>query len=219
MSNSEERELIDKISRIMPCWQYGRSSSGSGGKTRHRPEQTVVTFVILTVAFTSVFWYIVARTPLVAENAGILTSSILAAMWCPAAAAIVTRLIWQRNLAGFGFKIGAIRWWLVGILLPLAVGAVMFGSAWITGIAPFNTEKLTILLSVAARLIILFGIASNVFGAAGEEIGCRLVPEVCPVLNIHSTRAHIRCESGPPGTSRSCSSARTTGPVRYGTRS
>ena len=56
----------------------------------------------------------------------------------------------------------------------------MFGFAWVTGIAPFNTDKMPILFSVAGLLAILFGIAYNVFAAAREEIGWRglLVPEL-----------------------------------------
>jgi hypothetical protein len=56
------------------------------------PRITVLTFVILTFLFSSVFWYLTAIVPPLPENATSLTIYTIAVMWCPAVAAIVTRL-------------------------------------------------------------------------------------------------------------------------------
>ena len=150
------------------------------------PKKTVVTFLILTVFFSGIFWYLTATTPLVKENAGILTLYAVGAMWGPTAAAIATRLIWQRNLAGSGLRMGDPKWLAVGILLPIAAGLIMFGSAWITGIAPFSKEGAAGVFALAFLPAFLFAIAFNLFAAAGEEFGWRgfLVPELARCMGF-----------------------------------
>jgi CAAX protease family protein len=141
---------------------------------------TVITFVILTFLFSSVFWYLTSQTPLVKENLTILMLFAVGAMWGPALAAIATRLIFQRNLRSFGFGPGKPVWIAVGMLLPVVVGLIMFGIAWTTGIAPFSTDNTAVIFSVTFIPAFLFAIAFNCFAAAGEEIGWRgfLVPEL-----------------------------------------
>jgi membrane protease YdiL (CAAX protease family) len=144
------------------------------------PRITVLTFVILTFLFSSVFWYLTATTPPVAENATLLLISTVGAMWCPALAAIVTRLYFQRNLRGFGVYPGEPKWLLVSMLLPVAVGLFMFGTAWITGIAPFSDAGAAKVFSLGFAPVFLYLLAFNCFAAAGEELGWRgfLVPEL-----------------------------------------
>lgn len=150
------------------------------------PKKTVVTFLILTVFFSGIFWYLTATTPLVKENAGILTLYAVGAMWGPTVAAIATRLIWQRNLAGFGLRMGDPKWLAVGVLLPIVAGLIMFGSAWITGIAPFSTEGAAGVFALSFLPAFLFAIAFNLFAAAGEEFGWRgfLVPELARFMGF-----------------------------------
>lgn len=144
------------------------------------PRITVLTYVLLTFVFSSVFWYLTSATPLVAANAAVLMTYAVAAMWCPAAAAVVTRLLFQRNLKGFGFGWGKTRLQLLGMLLPIGAGFFMFGSAWLSGVAPFNTEKAATVFSLSFIPVFLFGIIFNLFAASGEELGWRgfLVPEL-----------------------------------------
>jgi membrane protease YdiL (CAAX protease family) len=144
------------------------------------PRITVLTFVILTFLFSSVFWYLIATTAPVAENATRLLVYTIANMWCPALAAIVTRLYFQRNLKGFGLYPGEPKWLLLSMLLPVAVGLAMFGTAWVAGIAPFSTAGAARVFSVTFIPLFLYLILFNCFAAAGEEIGWRgfLVPEL-----------------------------------------
>jgi uncharacterized protein len=144
------------------------------------PKITVLTFVILTFAFSSVFWYLTAVTPLVAANGSMLLVYTVGSMWGPALAAVATRLIFQRNLKGFGLRAGKPVWLAAGILLPIAAGLLMFGSAWLSGIAPFNTDKAAIVFSLSFVPVFLYAIVFNLFAAAGEEFGWRgfLVPEL-----------------------------------------
>ncbi|AGB02591.1 CPBP family intramembrane glutamic endopeptidase [Methanoregula formicica] len=141
---------------------------------------TVLTFVVLTFAFSSVFWYLTAITPPVPENRNLLLVCTIGVMWCPALAAVITRLWFQRNLKGFGIRPGKPVWILTGVLLPVAAGLIMFGLAWISNIAPFNSENAAIVFSLAFIPASLYAIAFNLFAAAGEEFGWRgfLVPEL-----------------------------------------
>lgn len=156
---------------------YGRPTS---------PGIMVLSFLILTFSFSSIYWYHIALLPAVPANATLLLLFTLAAMWCPAMAAIITRLFYQRNLKGFGFGVGKPTWLVVGFLLPVAVGLLMFGTAWLFGIAPFNTGTAAAIFSVSFIPVFVYGIAFNLFAAAGEEIGWRglLVPELSRTMGF-----------------------------------
>ena len=144
------------------------------------PKQVVGVYLILVFALSSIFWYLITAKPQFAVDTGILRYSVTLLMWCPAVAAIITRLILQSNLSGFGFKIGELRWWLLAILIPITVGFVMFGSAWVSGVAPFLTDKAAGMLTMTALEGILIALGLNIIQALGEEIGWRglLVPEL-----------------------------------------
>lgn len=150
------------------------------------PKKTVITFVILTFLFSGVFWYLTSQTALVKDNASQLLLFTIGAMWGPTLAAVATRLIYQRNLKGFGLAVGKPVWLAIGILLPVVAGLIMFGTAWLTGIAPFCTDKTAVIFSVAFIPAFLYAIAFNCFAAAGEEFGWRgfLVPELARGLGF-----------------------------------
>jgi len=150
------------------------------------PRIMVITFVILTFLFSSVFWYLTSQTPLTAQNRTLLLIYTVGAMWGPALAAVVTRLLFQHNLRGFATGMGKPVWLAIAILLPVTVGFLMFGSAWLSGIAPFNTGKAATVISAAFVPVFLYAIAFNLFAAAGEEFGWRgfLVPELARFENF-----------------------------------
>jgi membrane protease YdiL (CAAX protease family) len=119
-------------------------------------------------------------TMAVQENAVLLTIYAVGAMWGPGLAAVCTRLIFQGNLNGFGLSLGKPVWLAAGVLLPIAAGFLMFGSAWVTGIAPFSTAGAASVFAVSFIPAFLWAIIFNLFAAAGEEFGWRgfLVPEL-----------------------------------------
>ncbi len=41
-------------------------------------------------------------------------------MWAPGIAALVTRLLYRRNLRGFGWRLGKPRYLIISYLVPLA---------------------------------------------------------------------------------------------------
>ena len=144
------------------------------------PKRVVAAYLVLTFVLSSIFWYIIAERPQVAVDTGILRYSGLLLMWCPAVAAIVTRLAFQKNLSGFGFKVGELRWWLLAIVIPIAVGLAMFGTAWVSGVAPFLPDKGAAMLALPVLQGILIALGLSIVLATGEEIGWRglLVPEL-----------------------------------------
>lgn len=148
--------------------------------TTTNPRQVIAAYLVLAFGLSSVFWYIMIAKPLFAIDTGMIRYSGFLLMWCPACAAIITRLWFQHNLSGFGWKPGKLRWWLVAIIIPVLVGAVMFGAAWVSGVAPFLPGSAAALFTVPALQMILMGICMNVVSATGEELGWRglLVPEL-----------------------------------------
>ena len=150
------------------------------------PRKTVATFVALAFLFSSVFWYLTVKTPPVAGNAALLWRYTTALMWCPATAAVITRLLYQRNLKGFGIRPGKPIWLAAGVLIPVAAGLFMFGTGWLTGIAPFDPDSAAAILSVSFLPAFLVAIAFECFAAAGEEFGWRglLVPELARFIGF-----------------------------------
>ncbi|HIH02780.1 MAG TPA: CPBP family intramembrane metalloprotease [Methanoregulaceae archaeon] len=144
------------------------------------PKRVIAVYLVLAFGLSSILWYIIAAKPQWAMDTGIIRYSVYLLMWCPAFAAIATRLALQRNLGGFGWKIGELRWWLLAMVIPIVVGLVMFSTAWISGAAPFLPDKAAAMLALPALQAILIAIVDNVFSATGEEIGWRglLVPEL-----------------------------------------
>jgi len=142
----------------------------------------VTVFLVLAFALSSIGWFFTARST-AAES---LLLPIAFTMWCPGIAAVVTRLYYQRNLRGFGFRVGEVRWQMVAIFLPILVGLLTFGSVWMTGIGPFNLEGAATVFSIGFVPVFLATIVFSLFTAAGEGIGWRglLVPEMAKFMGF-----------------------------------
>ncbi len=156
-------------------------SSGSNlepvdAKVRSGAIAISIAFVGLCFALSAPFWYLRAHLP--PKSNGMLLS--LANMWCPAAAAILVRILFRRGLSGFGFRLGKARWLVLALVLPALTGLVMFGSAWIFQIAPLDVSKIHKVLA-PSFIPLFFGVlAVCTVAALGEELGWRglLVPEL-----------------------------------------
>lgn len=150
------------------------------------PRKTVITFLVLVFVFSGVFWYLTMQTPQVAENATAFWWYAIGAMWCPALAAVITRLAYQHNLKGFGIRPGKPIWLAAGMLIPIASGLFMFGTAWLSGIAPFDPDSAATIFSMAFIPSFLYALLFNCFAAAGEEFGWRgfLVPELARFMGF-----------------------------------
>ncbi len=151
----------------------------------------VIVFLLLTFAACTPFYWLIISAGGFGGGAG---KWVIALMWCPGLAALVTRLIFQRNLRGFGWGwggAGGIRYQVAAYFLPPVAASLVYGLVWASGLGGFAAEGLTTSLAeglgveslgLPAALAILasLGFVESFLTAAGEEIGWRglLVPEL-----------------------------------------
>jgi membrane protease YdiL (CAAX protease family) len=144
----------------------------------------VVLFLIIT--FVLVIWpyYEIIRTGTVQGFA------VVALMWAPGVAALLTQLITTRSIGGLGWRLGKPRYLLTSFSIPLVVCIVVYGLLWGVGIIPFtgaelvNTVeqatgmRLSLPLAILSTIVVIFPL--SLLTALGEEIGWRglLLPEL-----------------------------------------
>lgn len=140
---------------------------------------SLATFLGLTFAGSAVFWW------LIVSGGGRLGSSVFWLMWTPGASALVTRLIFQRNLRGQGWLPGAPRWLALGYLLPVAYATVAYALVWATGLGGFDLSR----FHTPVATFVFLGTLRGVLSATGEELGWRgfLVPALAQRFSLAGT--------------------------------
>ena len=143
--------------------------------TKKLARKEVVLFLALTLCLSTVFYYLIPKAQ--TNSDALLLTALL--MWCPAVAAILTRLHYQKNLDGFGFGWNETRWQLAGAFIPVLLGLAMFGSVWLA-FGAFNVQTAEQMFSTAFLFAFASSLALNLLFALGEELGWRglLVPEL-----------------------------------------
>jgi membrane protease YdiL (CAAX protease family) len=149
----------------------------------------IVTFLTLTFGLSTIFYVLI-----ITGGEGI-DPWVLPLMMCPAVSAILTKLIFDRNLKDLGWKPGPAKWLGLAYLLPILYGAVVYGIVWLARQGGFTTE---VVAGVASELgmsdaspvqmvvvyALLMGtivfLRNSLPGAFGEELGWRgfLFPEL-----------------------------------------
>lgn len=120
-------------------------------------------------------------------------AAVLALMWAPGLAALVTQLVTARTVAGLGWRLAAPRWLVTSLLLPLGACVVVYGLAWGVGLAPFTASGLresfaaatgmTLALPLVILLVVTLGLVMGLLTALGEELGWRGL--LLPALASH----------------------------------
>lgn len=122
-------------------------------------------------------------------------------MWCPAAAAIATRLILRRDLRGLGLGWGKSRGFLLGVFaLPFLLAFLVYLTTWVSGLGAFSQERFavamarfglegawgTIVIVPAIVLLAPVGVILGSLTTLGEELGWRglLVPRFLEVTTF-----------------------------------
>ncbi len=157
----------------------------------------ILTYLVLTFGLSSIFYYLIISAGTLSAGGGLY---VLGLMWCPGTAALLTRLLYQRNLRGMGWRWGRTRYQLWSYLLPLGYAAAVYLPVWLFGLGELNLDvaeravtqlgleptapfvTFLLFLLVAGTL----GVAQSCVSALGEEIGWRgfLVPELAKVTSF-----------------------------------
>jgi uncharacterized protein len=150
----------------------------------------IVTFLALTFGLSTIFY-----VKIITGGEGIAPWT-LPLMLCPALSAILTKLIFDRNLKDLGWKPGPAKWLGLAYLLPILYGAVIYGLTWLVGQGGFTTDVVAEIVSKGLGLagasrgqmvaVYTLFLATFVFlkeglpSTFGEELGWRgfLFPEL-----------------------------------------
>ena len=113
---------------------------------------------------------------------------VLAWMWCPSIAALLTCILHEKNLSAFGWGPGKPRYLLLSYFLPLAYSFIAYFIVWSFrwgGIERSLDLKFFKFFVISATL----GILVSSLSSLGEEIGWRgfLVPELAKVTTFTKT--------------------------------
>ena len=140
----------------------------------------VWTYIVLTLAFSSIFYALIVSAGSLSVRGGIY---VLPLMWSPGVAALLTRMIHQRNVRGEGWGWGGTRWQLLAYFLPLAYATLAYGAVWLVGLGGVTSFRTSLLLFVTV------GTAQSCLWALGEELGWRglLVPELAKLTSFTRT--------------------------------
>lgn len=136
----------------------------------------IVTFILLTLAISVIFYFIMYRTGST-RDVGFLW------MWSPATAAILTQLLFHGSLRDFGWGLGPRKYLVWGLTIPFLYALIIYSLAWITGLAGFRPP------TPGYILFIPLGLVAACFAALGEEIGWRglLAPELSRLTTFTKT--------------------------------
>jgi membrane protease YdiL (CAAX protease family) len=148
------------------------------------PSNKILTFLGITLLLTLWPYAAIIRT-------GTLQGvAVVALMWAPGLAALITQWITTRSVAGLGWRLGKARYLVTSFLLPLAACILVYGVAWGVGLVPFTGavlvetvaevtgQTLSLAMAILATVVVIF--LPSLFTALGEELGWRglLLPEL-----------------------------------------
>jgi membrane protease YdiL (CAAX protease family) len=138
-----------------------------------RIRSKLIIFILLTAAISSIFYYFMIVTG-ASRDFGVLL------MWSPGIAAIFTQWIFRESIRDFGWVLGQRKYLFWGFTIPILYGAIIYGFAWVTGLAGFQAPSLNLFLAIP------IGFVAACFAALGEEIGWRglLIPELSRVTTF-----------------------------------
>jgi uncharacterized protein len=144
----------------------------------------LTTFLCLTFGLSAVFYWLIISAGSLGAKGG---NYVLALMWSPGVSALITRLIFQRNVRGQGWRLPAPRWAALAYLLPILYATVAYGLVWATGLGGFDLTR----FKTPIVTFFVVGSLQSLLSATGEELGWRgfLVPTL--MRNMSFTRTAI----------------------------
>ena len=147
-----------------------------------RLKRELTTFLLLTFGLSSIFYVLFARAKTLGAGGGLYVPML---MWCPGISALLTRLLFQRNLRGEGWKWGLTRYELAGYALPIVYAACAYGAVWIFDFGGVDLSR----FHTGAFRFLVVGLAVGLAFALGEELGWRgfLVPKLAERFSFTQT--------------------------------
>jgi membrane protease YdiL (CAAX protease family) len=135
-----------------------------------RSRAALITFLALTFGLSAIWYSLIIAAGSLGAHGGLY---VFALMWSPGVSALITRLVFQHNVRGEGWRLGG-RWMALAYVLPLGYATVAYGLVWLTRLGAVD---LTRFKSNVLAFLVLNGLLS-LLSATGEELGWRgfLVP-------------------------------------------
>jgi uncharacterized protein len=142
----------------------------------------IATFLALTFALSAVFWWLIIAAGTLGAHGG---AYVRALMWCPGVSALLTRLAFQRDVRGEGWRAGAPRWWALAYLLPLGYATAAYGAVWLAGLGGVDLAR----FRYPVVVFLVVGTLQSLLSATGEELGWRgfLVPTLARTTTFGRT--------------------------------
>jgi membrane protease YdiL (CAAX protease family) len=152
-------------------------------KTAHARRSVALYLALVVLGSIPLLWSVIASgLPVEAPE---LLPMMVALMWVPAVASIITRLVRREGFRDVSFRLGGrqgVRSIGLAVVFPVVVGLVAYGTAWATGLVEFASpaggwfsDLPSPILRFGAVVLVslLVGSIVGVITAAGEEIGWR----------------------------------------------
>ena len=142
----------------------------------------LMTFLGLTFGLSAVLYTLIIRAGSLGAGGGMY---VLALMWSPGVSALITRLVFQRNLRGQGWGLGSPKWLALAYLLPLGYATIAYGLVWLTGLGGVDLS----LFKTPVLTFFIVGSLQSLLSATGEELGWRgfLVPTLRRTMSFERT--------------------------------
>jgi len=142
----------------------------------------LTTFLVLTFGLSALFYSLIISAGSLGAHGGLY---VFALMWSPGVSGLLTRLIFQHNVRGEGWKLPAPRWALLAYLLPLVYATIAYGLIWLTGLGGVDLSR----FKTPIVVFFVFGTLQSLLSATGEELGWRgfLVPTLAQMTSFRNT--------------------------------
>lgn len=143
-----------------------------------RVKKAIITFLVLNFGLSSIFWYILGLAGDVSAGGSLYVGLL---MWCPAAAAIITSLIFYRSIRDFGWRPGKVKYLIAAYAIPIIYSVVAYGLYWFLSSGSFTGKVPSNII-----LLVIVGTLTCALTALGEEIGWRgfLVPQMAKITSF-----------------------------------
>lgn len=164
---------------------------------RDTPRRATLLYLLFTLLFSSVIWSLIIWSGHLGMAFGTM---IVAVMWCPALATLVTCRLLGRDVRALAWRWPANGYVATAYFVPLAYAAIAYGAVWAFRLGGWNQDLVSLVAQRfglrgmptwgAFALWLLFTATATtimrIATALGEEIGWRgfLVPELAKQMSF-----------------------------------